>query len=165
MGKEDLFGKARIQKRSYDKIVAIICSFNLKSEQPLLKFLSTLFSSNIDLDEKKRILREKYSITMDEEMEEVSNRMCNLSEGIFWDGFDQGKIEGKIEGKTEGKTEGEIIGTIKTLKKFNIEPQEIYEMVIREFNVTPEMVKNCIRETLQLPKEFVFNEPGKAETV
>lgn len=47
-----------------------------------LRLLSTAFSEDVDADTKKRILSEKFGISMTEDIEGTVDRMCNLSSGI-----------------------------------------------------------------------------------
>lgn len=48
----------------------------------ILNLLNTLFSPKVRPAEKKKILSEKYSIAMTEELESEVQRMCNLSTAI-----------------------------------------------------------------------------------
>ena len=52
------------------------------AEVGILDLLNTLFSPKVAVDEKKKVLSEKYNIAMTEELESEVQRMCNLSTAI-----------------------------------------------------------------------------------
>ena len=63
----------------------------------LLRMLNLLFSNEVKLKEKQRILEEEYGIPMTEKMEGEMNTMCNFSDGIEERGIRKGRMEGKQE--------------------------------------------------------------------
>ena len=77
----------------------------------LLNLYSEIGKSHAALD----ILESDYHIPLRSVRKEVEN-MCNLSQGVYDDGFAKGVSEGKAEGKAEGKVEGKISNAIKVVK-------------------------------------------------
>ncbi|MBQ1492386.1 MAG: hypothetical protein IIZ39_10540 [Blautia sp.] len=95
MEKNDIFGHSKVQKKSYDKLECIVCSFvQGVEENNLLRFLDNLFSSQKSLDERKKVLSEEYGLVLDEEMEGTVREMCNLSDGVYLAGEEKGKSIG-----------------------------------------------------------------------
>ncbi len=73
-------------------------------DSKIVKLLTYLITNKYDLEERKRILKEDYGITMEEIYEGV-NDMSSLSEAVFQEGRLEGRLEGKLEGRLEGKLE------------------------------------------------------------
>lgn len=104
LDKKEYLGKCKqIEKKDYDLIDIIIirlCEDPDNYDSKIVKLLTYLITNKYDLEERKRILREDYGITMEEIYEGV-NDMSSLSEAVF----QEGKLEGRLEGKLEGKLE------------------------------------------------------------
>ncbi len=95
MGKEDVYGHSKVQRKSYDKLECIVCNFMAGVEEnELLRFLDTLFSSRKSLEERKKVLSEEYGLVLDDEMEGTVMEMCNLSDGVYMAGEENGKSIG-----------------------------------------------------------------------
>ena len=62
----------------------------------MIEMLETLFAQT-DVEDKKRILTQRYGMTMNVEMERRINLMCNLSEAIKAEGMKKGIEKGKKE--------------------------------------------------------------------
>ncbi|MDY5807979.1 MAG: hypothetical protein SPM04_10615 [Lachnospira sp.] len=79
----------------YDLLSTIFINLNpektIKSENTLIRMLSTLLSVNIESEEKKRVLKDEYGIAMSVELEREVSSMCNLSEAIEENGIEKGK--------------------------------------------------------------------------
>ena len=102
-------GDVYSKSKSYDLAEIIILSLGDPSDGAdcgILDLLNTLFSPAVTPDEKKKVLSEKYNITMSEELESEVQHMCNLSTAIENKGRDEGRIEGRVEGRVEGRAEG-----------------------------------------------------------
>lgn len=67
----------------------------------ILYLLGVLFSPQIEYQKKRQILQKEFQIQMSKETESEMENMCNLSDGIYDRGVQQGKAEGKEEGKFE----------------------------------------------------------------
>ena len=82
------------------------------------RLLSTLFASDVDAQEKYRVLESEYNIPITEKTEEDMAAMCNYSDGVWNDGRIAGKLdglkEGRLSGLREGRTDGIRIGTVNT---------------------------------------------------
>ena len=68
-----------------------------KEEKGLTHLLNTLFSAEMPVEEKKRILSEDYGIAMTREKEEDMGDMCNLADGIWENGYEKGLERGRQE--------------------------------------------------------------------
>ena len=62
----------------------------VRPQQRLLNFLSILFVSNADKNEKKDKLYSDYGIIMTKKIEQEVEKMCNLSQGIKEQGIAEG---------------------------------------------------------------------------
>ncbi len=86
--------------KDYDKLSVVMVCINRTAhdgdEQGLIRLLNTLFSENMPIEEKKKILSEDYGIAMEYEQEEGMKNMCNLSEGIYERGIECGIERGKL---------------------------------------------------------------------
>ena len=63
----------------------------LKKENMLHRFLGTLLSNQLEVQEKIEILEKEYGFPVEEKMKGEINSMCNLSQGIR----EAGRIEGE----------------------------------------------------------------------
>ena len=81
-----------LTRYNYDLLTTIFINLNpektIKSENTLISMLSTLLSVNIESEEKKRVLKDKYGIAMSVELEREVSSMCNLSEAIEENGIE-----------------------------------------------------------------------------
>ena len=64
--------------------------------------LSTLLSKSISTEDKKKRLSEEFNIPMTKELEGGVRNMCNLSQGVYDDGFNDGYDYGYDESLIEG---------------------------------------------------------------
>ena len=80
-----LLGDQHLDQSKYDLMEVVVVNLGdaeSDAEYGILDLLNTLFSPKVAVDEKKRVLSEKYSIAMTEELESEVQRMCNLSTAI-----------------------------------------------------------------------------------
>lgn len=61
------------------------------------RLLGTLFSEQMEAEEKLDIMGTEYGITADDNLRKDVGVMCNLSEGIL----EKGRAKGRVEGRTE----------------------------------------------------------------
>lgn len=95
-----VYGKPDSQYES-DLMRAVIINIRNGKEvknsgHALIAMLETLFAQT-DVEDKKRILTQRYGMTMNVEMERRINLMCNLSEAIKAEGMKKGIEKGKKE--------------------------------------------------------------------
>ena len=96
---EEVLGKGFMDRKDYDKLEVVVINLGKDagdSENPAVGLLSTLFSSDMSLEERKEILERRYGIPMTKEFESEVTQMCNLSEGIEERGRRKGIAEGSI---------------------------------------------------------------------
>lgn len=95
--KEDLLGMVHIGHTAYDLITVLL--IRLGGEKypnyvGIIKLLDTLLSPVIPSQRKHEILQNEFNIPMTITFEKEINNMCNLSEGIYNDGFSAGFNDG-----------------------------------------------------------------------
>ena len=90
---EQLIGSCSERKENYDLLTAImICLGDSDDENVsgILKLLEVLLSSNREVNEKKKILQNDFSIEMTKTLEREVSIMCNLSKGVEEKGIEKG---------------------------------------------------------------------------
>ena len=75
----------------------------------LHRFLGTIFSQKLAVEEKLNILQE-YDVPGEEDFRKDVNEMCNLGEGIMEEGIAIGETRGRESGLVQGREEGISIG-------------------------------------------------------
>ena len=78
-------GEVSENKENYDLIsVLFIClgGSEDKNYDGVIKLLDVLLSTEINPEEKKRVLKEEFDVLMTKEMESEAINMCNLSQGV-----------------------------------------------------------------------------------
>ncbi len=113
---------AEAERRDYDLITLVLIGLGNADDNNLppngiVKFLSTIFSENIDFKAKISILEDMYDFKITEEIEEEVDRMCNLSEAIWEKGLAEGMNRGIAKGKAEGISEGIAKGIAKGISE------------------------------------------------
>ena len=94
-----MIGEAQEETENYDLMsVVMIClgKPGTENHKGILKFMEVLLSSTRSGSEKKKILEEEFGVAMSEEMEREVLVMCNLSQGIKEESFNEGINIGKI---------------------------------------------------------------------
>lgn len=81
------------------------------------RLLAVIFSASMSIEKKKKILRDEFCIAMNDEMKEVIEGMCNLSESFFESGEQAGYLKGLRKGEKRGKKQGLKEGVAITQKK------------------------------------------------
>lgn len=90
---EQLIGSCSERTENYDLLTAImICLGDSDDENVsgILKLLEVLLSSNREVNEKKKILQNDFSIEMTKTLEREVSIMCNLSKGVEEKGIEKG---------------------------------------------------------------------------
>ena len=99
IGKKDLIKGIPDNKQAYDKLSVVLVCLNEKmdSKTEFLEMMNTLLSQTMDIEEKKRILEEKFHISMKSKLGERVNLMCNLSDLVEERGIAKGREEERKE--------------------------------------------------------------------
>ena len=102
------------EPKDYDKLQVIIITLGpegTSSENPLIRFLSLLLSTDLPLESRKEQLKNEYRIQMNRSLEEEMSTVCNLGEGIarrsYAEGVSKGMAQGVAQGLAQGVTKGE----------------------------------------------------------
>ena len=77
-----------------------------EEDYELHRFLGTIFSQKLAVEEKLHIMKTEYDITSEEDFREDVNEMCNLGEGIMEEGIAIGMEKGREEGIALGENRG-----------------------------------------------------------
>ena len=112
-------GKEKINTSRYDLLSVVMIHLGgdeIKSDNELVNMITTLLSSQINLQEKKQQLQETYQIPMEQELEREVNEMCNLSDYVEEKGMKKGM-------------EKENISTIQKMLNKGIEPTQIADLL------------------------------------
>ena len=73
------------------------------SKHQLINTLDTLFSDEISVNEKKKILKQEHNMQMTRELEGGIDTMCNVSQGIKEKALATGIAQGITQGIEQGK--------------------------------------------------------------
>ena len=76
----------------------------------LHRFLGTIFSQKLAVEEKLHIMQTEYDISEEEDFRKDVNEMCNLGEGIMEEGIAIGMEKGIAIGETRGRESGLVQG-------------------------------------------------------
>lgn len=85
MIEDSVLGGEHLEQNKYDLMEVVIVNLGdaeYDAELGILDLLNTLFSPKIEVNQKKKVLSEKYSIAMTAELESEVQYMCNLSTAI-----------------------------------------------------------------------------------
>jgi hypothetical protein len=92
--KEDVYGTIDVKPIDYDLMEVVIIHLGdaeKQSELEILNLLNVLFSPSMSPKKKKDILSNDFNIAMTQELESEVQNMCNLSDGIFELGRQEGE--------------------------------------------------------------------------
>lgn len=59
----------------------------------------------------------------------------------------EGMRKGISQGLSQGLSQGEIIGSVKTMREFEVPEDQIAEKIIKNYNLTPEQANIYLAET------------------
>jgi len=96
-----LIGNVEEAVEHYDLMTAVmICLGNSDGENysGVLKLLDVLFSEEMNQEEKRTVLQDDFDIPMTLSIERGISSMCNLSEGVWQKGIQEGMQQGIVEG-------------------------------------------------------------------
>lgn len=123
-------------KQAYDKLSVVLVCLNEKMEKDteFLEMMNTLLSQTMDVEQKKRILEEKFHIGMKSKLGEKVNLMCNLSDLVEERGIAKGREEGRKDSirimvemlKDMGVTVESAIECV--AEKFGMDFKEVYKI-------------------------------------
>ena len=85
----------------------------------LHRFLGTIFSQKLAVEEKLHIMKTEYDISEEEDFRKDVNEMCNLGEGIMEEGIAIGETRGRESGLVQGREEGISIGESRTIRSMH----------------------------------------------
>ena len=91
-----MIGDDHEPKPIYDLATVVMIRLNnelRESNVEIIDFLTTLLARNISDKEKSNILYEKYDIEMTDTLQKGANDMCNIGEGIYYEGMEDKELE------------------------------------------------------------------------
>ena len=92
MVEECLVGESKSDPENYrlmNLILLHVGEYDEGTHEGILGFLEVLLSGKLQAEEKRQILQERYHIAMTKKMSEEVTQMCNLSWGIYQDGYEE----------------------------------------------------------------------------
>lgn len=133
---KNIIGDFPMNKSRFDLISVIMVRLSKKVSggrgcSKLHRLLNVLFTSELNADEKKKIIEAEYNIPMTEDLERKVNAMCNLSEGIMEEGIKLGIETG-------------IINTIILLKNENYTDSKIKSLIMKQYSLMEESADDYI---------------------
>ena len=114
MSESNVVGDVRADKEHYDLLSVVMIGLGEpdgERSEGLLRFLSTLLSAEMSVDEKKRILQDEFNCSMMDADEEVLS-MGSLGLALVKKSLERGRSEGLREGRSEG-----IMASVRNLMK------------------------------------------------
>ncbi len=94
-----LFDAPALERKHYDlQQVVMVYIGKGKIQSKFLSMLYILFNSNHNAEEKRNILENEYELPLDLAEERMVGDMCNLSVGVYSEGYDEGRNDGIAEG-------------------------------------------------------------------
>lgn len=112
MTESNYVGDVQADKEHYDLLSVVMIGLgepNGERSEGLLRFLSTLLSAEMSVDDKKRILQDEFNCSMMNADEEVLS-MGSLGLALVKKSLERGRSEGLREGRSEGLREGRSEG-------------------------------------------------------
>ncbi len=101
---ECMIGDDHEPKPLYDLATVVMIRLNnelRESNVEIIDFLTTLLARNISDKEKSNFLYEKYDIKMTDTLQKGASDMCNIGEGIYYEGVEEGMQQGKTAERIE----------------------------------------------------------------
>jgi hypothetical protein len=98
ISEKEIYGTSFTKKKDYDLMNVVILNLGNTEEQTdseILNLLNVLFSLTMSPKEKKDILSNDFNIAMTQELESEVQSMCNLSDGVFELGRQEGRQQGE----------------------------------------------------------------------
>ena len=148
---KNVLGYYRGNKENYDLIDIIIIGlggFEKKDDETIIGFLDNILDRDLEPLMRRKILKEKFDITTDEDLMEVFDDMCNLSDGVYLDGVEKGILQGKAEGIIQGKAEGLAQGRLELIKKF-IQKGHSFESALDMFDITDKKEVEALKDAIK----------------
>ncbi len=139
IAEENVIGSVKEKVKNYDIMNVIMVCLDKDSKEArknyggILKLLRVLLSDRVGCDDKKSVMDLDFGIEMDVEMEKELRGMCNLSDGVWERGLNEGREKGRIEERE--------ISTIEHLKKIMANLQLSFEQAAAALGLSEEDMK------------------------
>lgn len=142
--KSDIITGIPDKMEDYDKMsVVMICLNGTKKGREkgegIVGLLNTLLATDIEKDEKAKILSADYGINIKDDFGEEIEHMCKLGEGIMEDAYEEGLEKGREEAREEAREAARVAtwNIIKKMLQKGIPESDILE------------VTDCTQETIK----------------
>lgn len=155
---EDVYGEFK-GKEKYDLLSIIIIRLSKKENadvgNKLIRMLTVLLSHKMDAETKKKILEEEHGMKMTDQMMGGMRGMCNLSELVWEEGFENGEKIGKEMGQVLAKcnairmlSQTMANQTIADLMKYELDfVKKIVDLLHANPNATDEEIVRMLKMT------------------
>lgn len=111
------------------------------SKNKLIHMLSTLFSEQLNAEQKKVILEQEHQMEMTRKLEGRIHTMCNVGEGLWERAEEQGLKRGLERGLEQGRQE-----YLMQLVKKKLEKNKSVEQIADELEESVEVVRDIVKE-------------------
>ena len=146
--KKDVYGTP-VEGGKYDYISISFIRLthgNMKeSKNQLIAMLSTLFSDEMDAEEKKKILETQHHMEMTRELEGEIGSMCNVSLGVSERAYNRGERQGFDRGLRQGINQG-IHLKLRTLIAKKLEKGKSVEEIAEDLEEDITVIQKLIEE-------------------
>ncbi len=115
-----------------------------QSKNQLIEMLDTLLGK-MDADDKKTKLQNKFQIPMTVQINQEVAKMCNLSENIWENGWNDGRVSGLNDGLKQGRISGLKEGKMNTLRELVVENLLTLSAAAKKANMTVEEFKAAVK--------------------
>ncbi len=125
-----MYGSIESRKEDTDLIQAVIVNLGSPDEpvdNQILRLMNVLLSAKTDVEKKQKVMEEEFHIAMTMELESEVSELCNLSQGIYKEGLDQG-----------------IEGAVKLLRDAGMEDQVILKKIMAQYNLSSEAAEKYV---------------------
>ncbi|SHL03204.1 hypothetical protein [Hespellia stercorisuis] len=156
--KEDLIGKTPDKTLVYDKIIILMIYLNRrkdKKENSIFHFLNTLFTPDIGVKEKEKILKEDMGINIgrSKKVRKELKQMCNLGEALVWE--TEQRVTKKVtkevtkevtEKITENMTDQGVRGIIKVCQNLGGSREDAKKCIEDNFHLSEEAADGYLKK-------------------
>ena len=116
------------------------------SKHQLINMLDTLFSDEISVNEKKKLLKQEHNMQMTRKLEGGIDTMCNVSQGIkekaLATGIAQGMAQGIAQGIEQGIEQGKLDTYLELLRDGLISVSDAAKRLCLSESTILEMLEN-----------------------
>lgn len=98
IAEEQLYGNVSEKLENYDLMTAVMVCLgkDVFSDNSILRLLAVLMSREMNVDTKMQLLNNDFDIPVSNDIESEVNQMCNVSAGVYEEGYVDGIAKGQL---------------------------------------------------------------------